>query len=233
MAKSLSATLTQEEKIFIRDHYQELTIEQLAIVTGRGESSILKVARSFNLSKSNSGCFKKGLRPWNLRKKGTPSVGNMCKSQFKKGQLPHNTKHDGAITIRYDHVKDRSGRPYQWIRIGNAKWAMLHRHIWVQHNGPIPSKHLVIFIDGNSLNCVLSNLKLITMGENARRNYNPAKAQIAARSLSDKYVAGRLAGRRNKKLRNALILGAPELIELKRSQLNLNRIIKYERDNKA
>jgi hypothetical protein len=42
--------------------------------------------------------------------------------------------------------------------------------MWEQANGPIPAKHIVRFIDGNTMNLQISNLECIPMSENANRN---------------------------------------------------------------
>lgn len=228
------AALTEEDKTFIREYYHQLTIEQLAIVSGRGESSILKVIKKLGLKKPNAGCYRKGMRPANFRKKSPGlAIGRMAETQFKKGGLPGNTLHDGAITLRLDHAKSRKGRPYKWIRVAKGKWELLHRHVWAQQNGPVPAKHVVTFKDGDTMNCSIDNLELITMADNARRNRNPETSHRAAKDLTDNYIAGRIAGRGNKALKRALIIGAPEIIEAKRSLIKLNRIIKNERHNKT
>jgi hypothetical protein len=41
---------------------------------------------------------------------------------------------------------------------------------WEQANGPIPAKHIVRFIDGNTMNLELSNLECIPMNKNMTRN---------------------------------------------------------------
>lgn len=234
MAHNVNA-LRPDEVEFIRWTYYSLNIDVIANLLGRGESSVQKVVRALGLPrKPNSGCIKKGNRPHNFRKKSPGlSAGRMRETQFKKGHEPKNSLRDGAITIRYDHPKTRAGRAYKWIRISKGKWIHYHRYLWEQANGPVPAKHVVIFIDGDSLNCDISNLKLISMAENAARNYDPIKGTRAARDLTDNYIAGRLAGRGNKKLRHALIVHTPELIEAKRIQLQLKRTIKNERDNKT
>jgi HNH endonuclease len=92
------------------------------------------------------------------------------KAQFKKGQLPHNTKPgNGHITIRH---YDANGQniPYYYIKLSHGKWYPLHQHLWAQAHGPQPPKHCVVFKNGNTLNCVIENLELITMSENAIRN---------------------------------------------------------------
>lgn len=230
--------LTQTEFDYIREqYYTTTTIGNIAKALGRGESTIQSACRKLGLQgKINTGCIKKGNRPLNFRQKSPGlAIGRMAETQFKKGQLPPNTLTDGAITVRY-HAPDAhrpNRRPTVYIRIANAKWIMYHRYVWEQANGPIPPKMLVSFKDGNTLNCDISNLKLISMADNARRNYNPAKAQKAAKDLSDNYIAGRCFSPLDKKQRSILIATAPELIELKRTQLKLKRLIKHERSNET
>ena len=85
---------------------------------------------------------------------------------FKPGRKPHNTKEDNAMSIR----RDTSGRLYYYSKLADSKWILTHRLVWEQANGPIPAKHIVRFIDGNTMNLELSNLECIPMGENAKRN---------------------------------------------------------------
>jgi hypothetical protein len=222
--------LTNEERTFVIDNYTKFPNHELAKITGRSESAIQAIGREFNLSRKNDGCFKKGHRSWNFRMKGIqPYHAKTVATQFKKGNKSANTLYDGAITIRSAH-KDRNDKPYKFIRV-EGKWLLYHRWMWEQQYGAVPAKHIVIFIDGDTMNVDIGNLECISMAENARRNYNP-KGQYASKELSDKYIAGRMA-KGDKKLRKALINGAPELIELKRIQLNLKRKIKNERDNQT
>jgi len=115
-----------------------------------------------NPEKYKKGQFKKGAKPWN----DGISVRLSQKSKFKKGDLPHNTLHDGAISIR----KDTTGRSYKYIRKSLGKWSLLQRDVWEKAHGIIPKKMIVAFKDGDSLNCDLINLELITRKENMDRN---------------------------------------------------------------
>lgn len=118
--------------------------------------------------------FETGHVPFN---KGTKGYMKANATSFKRGSEPHNTKHDGAISIR----QKQGEKPYKYIRVGASKWMLLHRHIWEQANGPIPSDSLVTFVDGDTMNCELSNLNLITKAENAKRNSNREKAAESMR----------------------------------------------------
>lgn len=226
--------LTEAETTFIKKNYHKFTNHELAERMGRSESVIQSVRRQYGIAnKENLGRFKKGLRPWNFRTKGlVVSTPGMRRSQFKRGHLPCNTKHDGAITVRLDHPKDRNGRPYKWIRVAVGKWVHLHRWKWEQKHGPVPRGCVVSFKDGDTMNTNMGNLVLLSMADNLARNMNREKASQASRLLSDNYVAGRLA-RGDKKLRRAIIHGAPELVAAQRTLLLTKRQIRNDRQNKA
>jgi len=131
------------------------------------------------LKTSASGRFKEGIRanedsqfkpghtPKNKGVKMTAEMYEMVKpTMFKKGNKPANTKPVGTINIRLD----TQGRPYQYIKIKDSHWELLQRHVWTKANGEIPRGSVVIFLDGNYLNCELSNLQVITRRENMARN---------------------------------------------------------------
>lgn len=94
------------------------------------------------------------------------AIEKVKQSWFKPGSNPSNTKHDGAICIRGDKIGNR----YQFIRLSEANWIPLHRHNWIQLHGPIPKGLKLIFKDGDTLNCSIHNLELVTAGELMRRN---------------------------------------------------------------
>lgn len=219
-----------EEKAFLWANCQTMSHKELASALGMTAEQVKGAMSRYKINSGRTGKFTKGHRPWNHRRKGM-AIGGIH-TQFKKGRLPHNTASDGEIRLRFDSMKNGNVRPYYFIRLAKAKWEFLHRHLWIQAHGPIPKGMLIVFKDGNSKNCVIENLEMITKTENARRNYVKEKASRAARDLTDNYIAGRMAGG-DKKLRKAIIHGAPELIELKRNQLILKRNLKNERDNKA
>lgn len=90
----------------------------------------------------------------------------MKRTFFHEGHIPHNTKHDGYISTRGQ---------YKWIRISKNNWMQLHRYIWEQHNGVIPPGANIVFKDGNSLNCEIENLQMVSnqnlMKDNSIMNY--------------------------------------------------------------
>lgn len=84
-------------------------------------------------------------------------------TQFKKGERPVNELPVGSVVVNSDGYKLRkkSMEGTLWER-----WEFLHRAVWEEHNGPIPEGMAVTFKDSNKLNCDISNLILVTKGEN-------------------------------------------------------------------
>ena len=111
--------------------------------------------------------FKPGHTPHNKGKQMDAEIyEKVAPTMFKKGNKPANTKPVGTINVRLDS----QNRPYQYIKIKDSHWELLQRHVWTKANGEIPSGSVVIFLDGNYLNCELSNLKVISRKENMARN---------------------------------------------------------------
>lgn len=128
--------------------------------------------------------FAKGLTPWNKgQKMPAEIVERMKPTMFPKGNLPHNTLQDGAITLR----KDNRGVLYKHIRIGLGKWQYLHVKLWIDANGPVPSGHVIAFKDNNPMNTELANLECISKRDNMLRNSiqrYPAELKQAIRTHS-------------------------------------------------
>ncbi len=188
---------TADEEAYLREHYQDGSTAAIAAHLRRPVPKIYAKAGKLGLAKSveylRSSCrlrlghslgratqFSKGHVPANkgLRRPGY-GPGRMKETQFRKGQrtgmaaknwrpvgtiLPGS---DGYLRIKVreaKHGKEPTG-------FGNTKvWPLYQRYVWEQHNGPIPSRHLVVFKDGNKQNCAIENLECISMAENARRN---------------------------------------------------------------
>jgi hypothetical protein len=104
--------------------------------------------------------FNKGMKCPNL------VLTNAAATMYKKGNKPSNTREANATSIR----TDSSGKKYHYSKIADSVWVLTHRLLWEQANGLIPPKHVVRFIDGDTLNLQLTNLECIPMSENANRN---------------------------------------------------------------
>lgn len=176
--------------------YRNFTIEQLqtierlypvtvtaalAEILGKKDYSVTNAAYRLGLKKdpswykqhlmiaaakqvTNAGRFKPGQKSWNKGKKGLQIGGE--DTQFKPGHQPHNTKYDGCIKVR----RHKNGCHYKYIRVAVAKWELYHRHVWEQANGKIPAGHVIRFKDGDQMNCEVSNMEIISRGENMDLN---------------------------------------------------------------
>ena len=172
VVKELYAT-TRSSIIAEKLNVRESRVYQLAYKLGlRKSEEFLKSDDSGRINKlSNAGRrfqFPKGHVPMNKgQKMPQTTYEKVCKTMFKKGNVPANAKEsDGVITIRMDKTK----RPYKHIRIALGKWKMLHVHIWETTNGKIPKGMIIAFKDKDTMNCNLENLELITRAENMMRN---------------------------------------------------------------
>lgn len=113
--------------------------------------------------------FKPGDIPFNKGKEMPTEIYEKVKAtMFKKGNRPHNWKPDGTIVERKD--ADQSGRVYLYYKVRDSKWILYHNKVWIDHNGPIPKGSLIRFIDGNTRNCDISNLEMVSMKDNMARN---------------------------------------------------------------
>ncbi len=210
---------TPELTQYLIDNYATKTRQQIADDLGIGKYSVNNKAHKLKLSKgANNGCFKKGRAPWN---KGLKKLKMSEPTQFKKGNQPYNTKHDGCESIR----RDKSGAKYVYIRLSKRVWVPKHRHIWTQAHGQIPQGHAVVFRNGDTLDIRLDNLELVTRAELLRRNQvGVDKVQVGKALLeSNTYIASRMS-MKDKELKR-LLLHHPELLEVKRLQIKLNRSI--------
>ena len=111
--------------------------------------------------------FKTGDQPHNKGVKMPDEVYNKVKpTMFKAGAQPHNTLPIGSIRIQ----EKRGDIPYQFIKLSNQNWQPLHRYYWEQVNGKIAKGMVLRFKDGNSMNCELNNLELLTQQQNMMLN---------------------------------------------------------------
>jgi len=227
---------TEEEDNFLRKNYLNLNYHELARQLGRSKYGVVHRLKYLNLKvpkeimDTRRNYFPKGHVPMNKGVKGVCAPG--CEAGwFKKGHLPANTLHDGAIVIRTDH-KDRKGRQQKWIRLSKAKWQELQRYNWEKKYGKIPKGMLLRCINGDTLDCNPSNWRLITKDENRILNSNPAKGAIKMREharncddlKSDKKIAFYLFPF-NKKMQK-VALKNKKLLEAKRLEIQLKRGIK-------
>lgn len=157
---------TQEEEKLLRDQY---SIVSTALISERLQRNIKALhykARKMGLKKTyNKSRFKKGHTPWNKNISYNPG-GRSIDTRFTSNSQPRNAKSEGAIWVRYE-----KGTPYYYTKV-NGKVMPLHRHLWRKEHDyvDIPHGFNVSFVDGNTLNCTIENLTLLSKAENLRRN---------------------------------------------------------------
>lgn len=113
--------------------------------------------------------FKKGNVPFNKGKEMPAEIYEKVKAtMWKKGNRPHNWRPNGSIVERKD--TDLSGRVYLYYKLADSKWILYHNKVWIDANGPIPKGSMIRFIDGNTKNCDITNLEMVSMKDNMLRN---------------------------------------------------------------
>jgi hypothetical protein len=105
-----------------------------------------------------TGCFEKGAEPHNKGKPCPEGTGgrhpNARRTQFKKGNLPHNTHYVG-----HERVDPKDGYVYVSVNETNPhtgferRYVLKHKWLWEQKNGKLPGDHALKCRDGNRQNC--------------------------------------------------------------------------------
>ena len=181
-----------EEKEMIKELYPDTLSSEIAEKMNRPVKQIYMMATFMGLKKSQafkdstySGIisklnnyvgvihrFKKGNVPFNKglkRKDYTPaeSIAKCKRTQFFKGQTPHNHKPVGTtVTNSEGYLVTKISEPNNWRKTHHLKWEA--------ENGPIPLGMILMFKDGIKQNIELENLVLRTRYENLKlnRKYN-------------------------------------------------------------
>lgn len=152
---------------FIRSNVKHYTDKEIAKLInekwnlGINEESVSNAKHRYGIKTGfGRGHFQKGHMPVNPIQKGQ-RLG--LKTEFKKGNIPPNRVPIGSERFTKDgylQIKIKDGSQ-------NNNWIVKHRYIWEQHNGPIPPKHRVVFLDGDKSNLDINNLALMSYGQTA------------------------------------------------------------------
>ncbi|MED3325938.1 HNH endonuclease signature motif containing protein [Bacillus thuringiensis] len=160
---------TEEQKRFLTENIKGRTRKELCKMfndyfnLSLGLNQIIAYIKNNGLSSGVDTRFMKGQDSWNKGTKGICAGG--IKTQFKKGQKPHNYKPVGSERINSDGYVD--------VKIADPnKWRAKHRLIWEEQNGPIPKGYVIIFGDGNRRNFQQDNLILVSKSQLAILNKN-------------------------------------------------------------
>jgi hypothetical protein len=179
-----------EQKIsFLKANFRILSYSEIAIAIDMTKEQCSTKCKSLKLKRTpeeqtkinertNTGVFKKDVKPWNA---GTIGVVKAKSTSFKKGNNQNKSVwYDKAIVITRD---EKTGKCRKKIRIDN-QWKYYSRYVWEDNFGPIPDGHIIIFKDGDSLNCEAWNLECISKQEALnRQNFNKKQAREAKKQL--------------------------------------------------
>lgn len=153
--------------------YPVKELPELMQTFGATKSAIKNAQSKFKVYKApnytgSRGYYPKGNQPFNKGKrmvdyiKDKATLQRIQSTQFKKGQQPHNTKHNGAERVTQDG--------YVEVRIRLGVYMLKHRRLWILKNGPLKHGEIIKFKDGNKLNVSIENLYKTTMRENMADN---------------------------------------------------------------
>jgi hypothetical protein len=171
---------TENEKQYIRDYYPDTPTEEIALKLHRSIQAvstyayILKVKKSENFQKkiidnllknAKDYQFKKGHIPHNAGKQMPIELKEKLKySFFQKGNKPTNYLPVG--TERF-----RSADNYTYVKVADPNvWKLKQRMIYESIFGEIPNDKNIIFLDKDTTNFNIDNLKLIDKKENMLLN---------------------------------------------------------------
>lgn len=172
--------------------YPDYNTENVAYMVGRSIRSTYQKARELGLVKSSAVIkeesarrisqldhparkhqFRKGDAAWNKGTKGIVGVQPECRAtQFKPGQAPHTTQPIGSLRITKDGTLQRK---VSNERGSNSKrWRGVHELVWIEANGPVPPKHIVVFKPGMRTQVLeqitADRVECISLAENMKRN---------------------------------------------------------------
>lgn len=135
-----------------------------------------------------TGQFSPGQAPANKGKPCPEGVGGRSagarRTQFRKGQEPHNTKHlghermtiDGYVEISVAETNPHTGY--------GRRYVLKHVHLWEAANGPVPEGHCLKSIDGDRSNTDPANWQLIPRAILPRLNGGRSKKHLAYNDAS-------------------------------------------------
>ena len=205
---------TPEQEVILRTRYAHEKTEKIAVDLGIPLGRVYQKAARMELSKTEeylaspdasrlrhgdevgAACrFPKGHVPANKGKKGSPSVGRMAETQFKKGNKPQTWKPIGTIRT--------SKEGYLQVKMADTgvtrrDYVCVHHLVWELHNGPIPDGHRITFRDGNKESIVPENLEPVSIADMMRRNTLHNYPKEIAQLIHLRGVINRKINRREK-----------------------------------
>jgi hypothetical protein len=181
------AIWTEDQVETLRRQYPNFKTENVAFMVGHSLEQTYRKAQALGLKKTAeflaSGAagrldgikggatrFGKGHATWNKGMKGLQIGGES--TQFRPGQLPHNTQPIGSLKVTDDGILRR--KVSEGKGSSSKRWRAVHELVWIEANGPVPPKHIVVFKPGMKTAALdeitVDRVECITLAENMRRN---------------------------------------------------------------
>lgn len=172
--------LRNNATLVIGDYHKAFCIEFARQDASASQLNALRKRSGWRTGRT--GHFPKGGVSHNKGKRCPPGTGgrhpNAQKTQFKKGQEPHNTKYlgyervnsDGYIEISVAETNPHTGYSRRYVH--------KHVHLWTQQNGPVPEGYALKCLDDDTTNCDPSNWEAIPRGVLARLNGGRMRKRI-------------------------------------------------------
>lgn len=211
------------ERQLVRDYYPDTPAWMIARALQRSNASVYQMADRLGVSKapdwldnplSNTtrvdpgrgrvSQFRPGQKPWNTGKKGWRPPGAE-RTQFKPGQL--NGRAAQLVEPVGSYRLDPSGILQRKIATtpgpAHLRWRSVHELVWIEHNGPVPPGHLVVFKEGMRTNVLqqitLDRIECLSRGDLMRRNsYHNRYPKEIARLIQLKGALARKINNRSK-----------------------------------
>lgn len=178
---------TEEQLDMLRTLYPKYKTENVAFLVGHSLESTYRKASSLGLKKSaeflasghagrldgirgGATRFQKGHTSWNKGTKGVHTGGEQ--TQFKPGQMPYNTAPIGAYRLDPDGTLQRKISDAKGAN--NKRWRSVHELVWIEANGPVPPKHMVVFRPGMRTNVLeeitIDKVECVSRAEHMKRH---------------------------------------------------------------
>lgn len=171
-----SDIFTPAQVRFIKKNYVKMSARDLGTAVNEkyGLSVTVGQVKAFvknhRISSGRTGQFTAGNVPWNTGTKGKMGSSEN-RGSFVKGHTPKNTRplgserkcpKDGFILVKVEEECPFTGR--------STRFKHKHVVVWEAKNGPLPTGHVVRFIDGDPTNCDIDNLIMVSRAEHLRLN---------------------------------------------------------------
>jgi hypothetical protein len=146
-------------------------------------SNIVALCKRRGWLTGRDGRFPPGIVPANKGRR-MPFHPNSARTRFRKGNLPHNTRHLGHERISQDGYVEVSVAETNPHTGYERRYVLKHRWLWERANGPVPEGHALKCLDGDRTNCDPSNWQAVPRSLLPRlngrfgRNYDTAPAEI-------------------------------------------------------